>query len=147
MRGFPKQAAAERADAYAAEAEGLEALRPHIRVPRVLDHGVKDGRAFILLERLDLRKTGSWSAMGEALAHLHRQTGPRFGWARDNFIGASPQPNGWSDDWLAFWRERRLVAQLRLAARNRLPSRMIDRGERLAADCEALLTRFFAARR
>ena len=111
MRGFPKQAAAERADAYAAEAEGLEALRPHIRVPRVLDHGVKDGRAFILLERLDLRKTGSWSAMGEALAHLHRQTGPRFGWARDNYIGLAPQINSWRDSWAEFFVECRLRPQ------------------------------------
>ena len=37
---------------------------------------------------------------------------------------------------MPFWRDRRLVAQLRLAAHNRLPSRMIDRGERLAADIE-----------
>ncbi len=61
----------------------------------------------------------------------------RFGWEHDNFIGDSPQPNGWSDDWLAFWRDKRLVTQLRIAANNRLPSRMIDRGERLAADCGA----------
>src|SRR4029453_15616509 len=52
-------------------------------------------------------------------------------------IGASPQVNGWSDDWHAFWRDRRLHAQLRLAAHNRLPSKLIDRGERLAADCAA----------
>jgi cystathionine beta-lyase len=36
---------------------------------------------------------------------LHREPHERFGWARDNFIGASPQANGWSDDWLAFWRD------------------------------------------
>jgi fructosamine-3-kinase len=45
--------------------------------------------------------------------------------------------NGWSDDWIAFWRDRRMHAQLRLAAHNRLPSKMIDRGERLATDCAA----------
>src|SRR5262249_51852232 len=36
-----------------------------------------------------------------------------------------------------FWCTKRLHAQLRLAAHHRLPSRMIDRGERLAADCGA----------
>jgi fructosamine-3-kinase len=61
----------------------------------------------------------------------------RHGWESDNFIGASVQFNGWSDDWLAFWIGRRLVPQLRMAAANRLPSRMIDRGERLASDCRA----------
>ncbi len=56
--------------------------------------------------------------------------------AYDNFIGGSPQLNVLADDWLAFWRAQRLQAQLRLAAHNRLPSKMIDRGERLMADCE-----------
>ena len=43
MQGFLKQGAA---DAFAAEADGLEALRPHIRVPKVLDLSIKDGKAF-----------------------------------------------------------------------------------------------------
>jgi fructosamine-3-kinase len=46
----------------------------------------------------------------------------RFGWARDNFIGATPQVNGWSDAggveaWIAFHRDQRLGAMAtRLAA-------------------------------
>jgi protein-ribulosamine 3-kinase len=92
-----------------------------------------------VLEWLELAALGHAAAatLGAALAAQHRLPQQRFGWARDNFIGASPQANGWSDDWLEFWRTRRLMAQLRLAAGKRLPSRMIDRGERLAADCEA----------
>jgi len=46
MQGFLKEGAPARADAFAAEADGLEALRPHIRVPRVLERGWKDGRAY-----------------------------------------------------------------------------------------------------
>jgi protein-ribulosamine 3-kinase len=118
QHGFLKQSAPERADAFAAEADGLEALAAHVRVPRVLDRGVKDGRAFILLERLDLRRGGDWRAMGRMLATLHRQTGPRFGWHRDNFIGLTPQQNGWCDDWAEFWLERRLRPQLALARKN-----------------------------
>ena len=110
-----KEGAAERADAFAAEADGLEALRPHIRVPRVLDRGVKDGRAFIVLEHLELRRGGDYAALGQMLAALHRQTGPRFGWARDNYIGLSPQVNGWWDDWVEFWCERRMRPQLERA--------------------------------
>ena len=111
MKGFLKEGAAERADAFAAEADGLEALRPHIRVPRVLDRGVKDGRAFILLEQLDLKRGGDYAQLGRMLAALHRQTGPRFGWHRDNYIGLAPQQNSWCDDWSDFWRERRLRPQ------------------------------------
>jgi len=115
MRRFLKQGAPERADAFAAEAEGLEALRPHIRVPRVFGHGVKDGRAFIELEHLALQAGGDYASLGRMLAALHRHTGARFGWGRDNYIGLSPQRNGWCEDWLEFWRERRLGPQLERA--------------------------------
>ena len=115
MREFRKLAPAERAGAFAAEAEGLEALRPHIRVPRVLDRGMRDGKAFIALEYLELSPAGDFAALGRALAHLHRQTGARFGWVRDNYIGLGVQKNGWFDDWARFWRERRLEPQLELA--------------------------------
>ena len=118
MHGFRKEAAAARADAFAAEAEGLEALRPHIRVPRVLDRGVGGGKAFILLEHLALQRGGDYAALGGMLAGLHRHAGPRFGWSRDNYIGLSPQQNAWCDDWREFWRTRRLAPQLALAARN-----------------------------
>jgi fructosamine-3-kinase len=115
MRGFLKQGAPERADAFAAEADGLEALRSYIRVPRVLERGVKGGKAFILLERLALTRSGDYAAMGRVLAALHRRTGPRFGWHRDNYIGLTPQENGWCDDWAEFWRERRIRPQLERA--------------------------------
>jgi protein-ribulosamine 3-kinase len=111
VHGFLKDGAPERADAFAAEADGLEALRAHVRVPRVLDRGVKDGKAFILLEQLDLKRGGDYAQLGRMLAVLHRQTGPRFGWHRDNYIGLSPQQNGWCDDWTQFWRERRIRPQ------------------------------------
>jgi fructosamine-3-kinase len=114
MQGFRKEGAAERADAFAAEAEGLEALRPHIRVPKVLDRGVKGGKAFIVLEQLQLTR-GDYAALGRMLASLHRQTNARFGWHRDNYIGLTPQQNGWCDDWAEFWRERRLRPQARWA--------------------------------
>ena len=124
-----------------AEADGLAALRSagKLRVPAVIAHDKDDDRAWLVLEWLELAPLSgaSGARLGEALAAQHRIPQQRFGWARDNFIGASPQPNAWSDDWLAFWREKRLMAQLRIAAGNRLPSRMIDRGERLVADCAA----------
>lgn len=126
---------------FECEAEGLEALRAAgaLRVPRVIAQGDDGERSWLALEWLELAALGPAAAarLGAALATQHRLGQQRFGWARDNFIGASPQANGWSDDWLDFWRTRRLMAQLRLAAGKGLPSRMIDRGERLASDCEA----------
>jgi len=140
-RYFAKVNEADRAAMFAAEADGLEALRKadSIAVPRVVTHGKDDDHSWLVLQWLELGSLDEHSAanLGVALAAQHRKPRERFGWARDNFIGATPQRNGWSDDWLAFWREKRLVAQLGIAAKNRLPSKMIDRGERLAADCEA----------
>ena len=140
-RFFAKLNDREHAPMFAAEAEGLETLSNAraVSVPKVVCHGKDADHAWLVLEWLDLAPLAPESAarLGEALAAQHRVEQARFGWGRDNFIGASPQANGWCDDWLAFWRDKRLHAQLRLAARNRLPSRMIDRGERLAADCGA----------
>ena len=144
---FAKVNAADRDAMFAAEADGLAALRDtgSVAVPRVIAQGADGDASWLVLEWLDLAPLDSRSgaALGAALARLHRPRREKFGWARDNFIGATPQMNGWSDDWLAFWRERRLHPQLRLAARNRLPSKLIDRGERLVADCGA----FFRAYR
>jgi protein-ribulosamine 3-kinase len=112
VKGFLKEGAPSRADAFAAEADGLEALRPHIRVPQVLDRGIRHGKAFILLEQLDLQRGGDFAQLGRMLAAVHRQNAPRFGWARDNYIGLSPQQNSWCGDWAEFWCEKRLRPQL-----------------------------------
>ena len=92
----------------------MKALAAVVRVPRILDHGAD----FILLEQLDLRRNGDWAALARMLATLHRRTGPRFGWHRDNWIGGTPQKNDWRDDWATFFHECRLQPQLALARKN-----------------------------
>jgi len=93
---------------FASEFEGLLALRAAgVRAPEPHRHGV----AFIEMEHLDLGAPADWPAMGRMLAALHRHAGPRFGWETDNWIGLSPQPNGWSDDWASFYCEKRLSPQ------------------------------------
>jgi len=92
----------------------LRALGAVVRVPRILEHGPD----FILLEQLDLRRNGDWAALAQMLAKLHRTTGTRFGWHRDNWIGATPQINTWRDDWATFFLECRIQPQLALARKN-----------------------------
>lgn len=105
-------------DAFAAEADGLAALRDAgLRAPEAVAHGSAGEHAYLLLEFLDLRASGDFAVLGRMLAAAHRKPGPRFGWARDNDIGATPQANGWCDDWAEFWHERRLRPQLELARR------------------------------
>lgn len=123
---FVKLNAARFADAFAAEADGLAALRGEgLRAPEPLAHGVAGGNAFIALEQLQLGGPKDYAALGTALATMHRGSaqrtlaaGARFGWTRDNYIGATPQANGVNQDWAAFWRERRLAPQLALAEKN-----------------------------
>jgi fructosamine-3-kinase len=104
--------------------------------------------AWLVLEWLELvpLDAASGKKLGHALAAQHKLPQEKFGWGRDNFIGASPQVNGWSEDWLEFWRTKRLHAQLRIAMQKRLPSKMIDRGERLVTDCDAFFRSYVPAK-
>jgi fructosamine-3-kinase len=142
---FVKTNRADQAAMFEAEAQGLDELAraQAIRVPRPVCFGTSDGHAYLVLEYIDLGsgKTQTAQRMGEQLAALHRTTAVRFGWKIDNTIGATPQPNAWLDDWLSFWRERRLGFQLQLAARKGLRGAVQTKGERLM---EAL-PHFFAA--
>jgi fructosamine-3-kinase len=138
---FAKLAPIERVPMLAAEAEGLAAIRAGgaVRVPAVLAQGDDGEMGWLILEWLELEglAAASGAALGTALAAQHRLPQAKFGWEKDNFIGASPQENGWSEDWLAFWGDKRIHAQLRMAMKKRYPSKMIDRGERLLTDSGA----------
>jgi fructosamine-3-kinase len=140
-RYFVKANHAERLSMFEAEAAALHALiaTRSVRAPQPLCSGTAGGQAFLVLEYLALRSSGDAALLGEQLAMLHRaplkQVGqPQFGWAHDNWIGSTPQPNGWQHDWIAFWRDRRVGFQLRLAAQN-------GYGGALQRDGEALLAR------
>ncbi len=134
-RFFVKTHEAGRLAMFEAEAAGLSELaRPGVlRVPRPVCTGTAAGHAFLVLEYLELGAGGRDAArrLGEGLAALHHETRPRFGWERDNTIGATPQPNAWMEDWLGFLRERRLGHQLALASRNGAPGRLAEKGGRL----------------
>lgn len=128
-------------DMFNAEADGLKALAEcgAVRVPRVLATGEQGGEAFLVMEGLMLdRKTGAAAArLGEALAHQHQRLGERFGWYRNNFIGATPQFNAPAEDWLQFFRDHRLGFQLRLAAENGYRGDLQERGAELMGKLSA----------
>ncbi len=118
---------------FIAETAGLGAIAATstLRVPRPVAHGATDSHSFLVLEHLELGSRGDAKLLGTQLAALHLFTGERFGFAQDNFIGTTPQPNGWMDGWMDFWRERRLGFQLRLAARNGYGGQLQTLGEKL----------------
>jgi protein-ribulosamine 3-kinase len=107
------------ADAFAAEADGLDALRrAGCRAPEAIAHGTAGRQAYLLLEWLELGERGDFAALGAMLAGLHRAQGALYGWRRDNYIGTTPQANGACASWAEFWQLRRLEPQVVLARRN-----------------------------
>ncbi|HET7463607.1 MAG TPA: fructosamine kinase family protein [Longimicrobium sp.] len=127
---FLKHNHAAPAGMFAAEAEGLRALRAaageHLRVPSVLALGDAgdDGGGWIALEWLEPAPPGRdhGERLGRGLAAVHRTGAGGWGWERDNWIGSLPQPNHPAASWPGFWRDRRLAPQLDFARRaRRLP--------------------------
>lgn len=118
---------------FIAEAAGLNeiAATQTIRVPQPVSHGSAGAQSFLVLEYLELAPRGDAKLFGEQLAALHRCTSKRFGFSQDNFIGTTPQPNAWANDWITFWREQRLGFQLQLAEQNGYGGKLQTLGEKL----------------
>jgi fructosamine-3-kinase len=136
---FLKTNHASALDMFHAERDGLRELAAAdaIRVPAVIAAAVAGDTAFLLIEYLELRgaSKAAGARLGSLLASQHRCVGTAYGWHRDNTIGSTPQLNGWDDEWISFFRDKRLGYQLELAVASGFdtrPGRTIrERGERL----------------
>lgn len=117
---FIKLNRAERLAMFEAEAAGLAELHETctLRVPLPVCVGVTGADSYLVTDDLMLGGRLDGAEAGRRLAALHQHTAQAFGWHRDNSIGATPQHNPWTRDWVTFWREQRLGFQLALAARN-----------------------------
>ncbi|HEY9815150.1 MAG TPA: fructosamine kinase family protein [Candidatus Obscuribacterales bacterium] len=119
---FVKLNQASQIGMFEAEALGLKQIYQSqtIRVPRPICWGITDSRSYLVLEWLNFGygTHQSWDDMGRNLAAMHRVSSDRgFGWDQSNTIGATPQPNPWTQSWLDFFLEHRMAHQFRLAAR------------------------------
>jgi len=144
---FVKQAGPGARGMFEAERRGLEELRAAaaLRVPAPLALGSFEAGSFLALEWIDFTPATAVAEerLGEQLAALHRSRADQFGFDADNFIGSTPQSNGWHRDWVAFLRDARLGFQLDLAAAAGHGGRLQERGRRLLG----LLEVFFATYR
>ena len=100
-------------DVFAAEAEGLAALRElgGVATPEV----ILADRDVLVLSVLSERPRSEafWERFAHLLARLHlTTTHPRFGWHHDNWLGRRRQINTWNDDGFAFFAEHRLLRWL-----------------------------------
>jgi len=123
---------------FEAEAAGLAemASSQSVRVPSPVCSGISDDNSFIVLEYLEFGSGDSSQILGQQMATMHRSTGDRFGWKRDNTIGSTPQPNVWLDDWVEFYSKQRLLFQLNLPGANRYGSQLVSAGEELAENLD-----------
>lgn len=130
---FVKLNSASQIEMFEAEAQGLLELRNSktLRVPEPVCWGDDGHSAYLVMENLQMGGHADPVALGAGLASLHRVTRDRFGWFRNNTIGATLQVNTESGDWIDFWRERRLQFQLELAASHGHGGRLQSQGERL----------------
>jgi len=130
---FLKQNNAAPADMFEREAEGLRALTvpdgPRTPTPLLV------GPTFLLLEDLSPAAPAAdrWRLFGRQVAAVHNQTGERFGFGHDNYLGSTPQPNPRLDDGYAFFRQHRLLFQAKRAqSAGRLDSQDVQRIEQIA---------------
>ena len=107
---------------FACEVAGLDELRVNDGpiVPETYIHG----QDFLLMQDLapTVRCGDYWQIFGRKLAQLHLHTRPKFGFAHDNYIGSTEQPNPWTQTGHDFFAEQRLLFQISLARERGLVS-------------------------
>jgi len=134
---------------FLVEAQGLQLMydTQTVRVPAVLTaiDADDDRPAYILMEWLEgpagAARRGDQTLLGTQLAAMHGHGTDAYGLDQDNYIGSTPQYNGWEVDWVRFYREQRLRPQIELAQRNGLlPTNRRQRLERLLERLDGWLT-------
>ncbi len=107
---------------FTCEVAGLDELRVNDgpTVPETYIHGPN----FLLMQDLapTAKSSDYWQIFGRKLAHLHLHTRPEFGFAHDNYIGSTEQPNIWTQTGYDFFAEQRLLFQISLARERGLVS-------------------------
>ena len=132
---FVKSSDRSAEEMFEGEALGLQAMYEcskgddGLRIPKVFHCGDFSSGSFLVMEYLNLAGRSDDEALGRAMARMHL-TKPSeaagnptkaFGFAVDNTIGGTPQPNGWTaanagtDEWVVFFRDKRIGHQLNLA--------------------------------
>lgn len=105
---------------FESEVLGLRSLQDThtVLVPEVIayDDGLEE--SFLLLEWLKGEKlAGTEFELGEAVARLHNFTKSEHGLNRFSYIGTLREENGITNSWIEFYRDYRLMSQIKLGKR------------------------------
>jgi protein-ribulosamine 3-kinase len=129
---------------FEAEAAGLKEIfnTRTIRVPTPICWGKNERHAWLVLEYLDMNHSSNRdaAALGSGLAAMHKICAEQFGWQRNNTIGATPQINTNTSNWVQFWRSNRLGYQLQLAKNNGYTGKLQKLGEQLLTELDTFFT-------
>ena len=133
---FLKLSAAYNSSVFDAEEEGINAISDTktIAVPKLYCKGTDEnkGISFLMMELIEQgpETEDSLRQMGIEFANMHLAdaksfvAGGRYGFTGDNFIGASKQINTQADSWIDFYRDCRLMPQIRMAEKSLGPDNM-----------------------
>jgi fructosamine-3-kinase len=106
--------------------------RSDLPVPEVY-HGSKTLLLMEFVEGSSRFPAGAERHAAELLARLHGITAGAYGHERDTLIGSLDQPNPWTESWIDFFREQRLLYLARVAHdAGALPAEDLKRIGRLA---------------
>lgn len=98
-----------------AEWKGLKELNKckSIRTPKCYGTIEMENHSYLLLEHLNLRAHNSESmkSLGTNLAKMHKVNSEKFGFHENNYIGSTPQVNHWSNSWIDFYINCRIIPQ------------------------------------
>jgi protein-ribulosamine 3-kinase len=125
------------------EKEGLEFLASQqcIAIPTPVFCGLSGEDQFLLLEWVapGERTEQFWKKFGEQLARLHTSSHTRFGFATDNYMGALPQMNTFTDRWTDFFIRYRILPQMEIAIQGkRLPNKYTGMFQQLFKKLDAI---------
>lgn len=100
--------------------QGKEHGTAPLRIPGVIGCAEDEQYSLLALEFLPAgsMRSNFWETFGKGLASLHRLTNSFFGCDQANYIGSLPQSNKPHNNWITFFIEERLEAQLKMARDN-----------------------------
>jgi fructosamine-3-kinase len=104
---------------FAKEARGLKTLAEanEIQTPEIVLYYDAGIYSYLILNFIEAgkQKDSFWQDFGRSLAKLHRHSDKNFGLDHNNYIGSLHQSNKKHYEWIPFFIEERMEAQIRLA--------------------------------
>lgn len=129
------------------EGRGLEALHElalytnpsnPVVIPKLVRCGIVNDSQYLLLDWIDKgnRDSEFWEHFGRALAKMHKEPQPYFGWSESNYIGSLVQLNTPGEEWATFFANCRLQPLIKiLYDAGSLSKSDLDSAENLYARC------------